>query len=88
MPGAVEDLRVERQATEYLVRAAVRKTDVVGTVGNTEAKEVLATDLTGLRRCLPFKGLDRGATHHPRPRANTPTDEVVRGWMPSGRSGR
>jgi hypothetical protein len=88
VPGAVEDLRVERQATGYLVRASVRKTDVVGSVGNTEAKEVLATDLTGLQEVLAtFKGLDPKRERITLvPALDTPTDEVVR-WMDAVRAG-
>ncbi|MEC7948458.1 MAG: hypothetical protein VX265_12910 [Myxococcota bacterium] len=88
VPGAVEDLRVERRATGYLVRAAVRKTDVVGTVGNTESKEVLADDLPGLQEVLgTFKGLDPGRDRITLvPAADTPTEEVVR-WMDAVRAG-
>lgn len=88
LPGAVEDLRVERQATGYLVRAAVRNTDVVSAAGDTEAKELLASDLADLQAVLgTFKSMDPARERITLvPAADTPTEEVVR-WMDAVRAG-
>lgn len=88
VPGAVEDLRVERQATGYLVRASVRNTDVVSASGDTEAKELLAPDLPNLQEVLAtFKVMDpRRERITLVPAADTPTEEVVR-WMDAVRAG-
>lgn len=88
VPGAVESLRVERQETGYRVVASVRNQDVGSSVGDTEAKELMATDLSGLQAALgTFKALDPSRTRVTLvPAPDTPTEEVVR-WMDAVRRG-
>lgn len=88
LPGAIENLRVERDPVGYLVVARVRNTDVVSAAGDTERKELRAADLGELQTALrSFKDLDPNrekVTLVPAP--DTPTEEVVR-WMDAVREG-
>ena len=88
VPGAVESLRVSRDASGFLVYAAVRNTDVVSATGDTEAREFHADTLTSLQEVLAtLKRLDPARERITLvPAADTTTDEVVR-WMDAVRAG-
>jgi hypothetical protein len=86
--GRVESLRVERIEAGYLLTAEVRNTDVRSSAGDTERKQLTATDLAALQTALQtFKGLDPDRKRITlQPSADTTTDEVVR-WMDAVRVG-
>jgi hypothetical protein len=86
--GAVERLSVSRLPAGYLISAEVRSTDVLASVGDTERKELLVSNLTELQIQLAvFKGLDSKRERITLvPSADTPTEEVVR-WMDAVRRG-
>ncbi len=86
--GPVERLRVVRQDEGFVVKAAVRTTDIRAAAGEVELRQVIAEDLTALQRVLwRFKRMDPARTELtlvPAPRSTTA--EVVR-WMDATRRG-
>lgn len=86
-PGPIETLRVQRASDGYTILAEVRRTDIGSGAGDTEQKQLSASDLRALQAQLrTLKGLDPDRDRiHLVPAADTPTEEVVR-WMDAVRA--